>query len=346
MKTAITLAAALLAAAIGLGQLAADDEPQADAPAQADATAEDAAPLSDRPGEEKGIRAMLRAYVEAYNAGKAEDLATLVTEDALLEDSDGAATRGREAIRGQFTDAFADGAQQQLSGTLEALRFFSADVARAEGRFVLTPADDADGQQTGRFRVMAVRRDGAWQIAELQDLPDPDAVPDELTPHDRLKELEWMIGDWVDETEDAKVSSSVRWAEGRSFLVRTFSVEVGGEKASSGTMFLGWDPRSGQLKSWVFDSEGDTGEGYWTRVAPNQWMVKAQGIHHDGQTTSATQLHTVVNKDAVKAASFDRIIGGQPAPDIDEIIMVRKAPAPADLQDADAPPANASGPTR
>ena len=36
---------------------------------------------------------------------------------------------------------------------------------------------------------------------------------------------------------------------------------------------------------------------------------------------------TVVGKDAIKTSSIDRIIGGEVAPDTDEIMMVRKAPA-------------------
>jgi hypothetical protein len=42
---------------------------------------------------------------------------------------------------------------------------------------------------------------------------------------------------------------------------------------------------------------------------------------------SATQIVTVVGKDAIKTSSIDRIIGGEVAPDTDEIMMVRKAPA-------------------
>jgi hypothetical protein len=37
----------------------------------------------------------------------------------------------------------------------------------------------------------------------------------------------------------------------------------------------------------------------------------------------------VVSKDAVKTKSLDRIIGGQVAPDIEEVLMVRKPPEPS-----------------
>ena len=114
----------------------------------------------------------------------------------------------------------------------------------------------------------------------------------------------------------------------RAILIRTYSIEIQGEKSSSGTMFIGWDPQSGQIKSWVFDSNGGHGEGLWTRTGENEWVVKAQGVLRDGRPNSATQIHTILNKDSVKTSSIDRIIGGEVAPDITDVVMVRKAPAP------------------
>ena len=59
------------------------------------------------------------------------------------------------------------------------------------------------------------------------------------------------------------VSRAVRAGmdDSKNYLVRTFEVEIGGEKGSSGTQFIGFDPRSGQVRSWVFDSEGGFSEG-------------------------------------------------------------------------------------
>ena len=122
---------------------------------------------------------------------------------------------------------------------------------------------------------------------------------------------------------------NIRWADNQSYLVRTYTVEIQGEKATSGTVFIGWDPQSGQIKSWLFDSNGGHGEGLWTRTGDNEWVVKAQGVLYDGRPNSATQIHTIINKDSVKTSSIDRIIGGQVAPDILDLVMVRKPPQPA-----------------
>ncbi len=138
-----------------------------------------------------------------------------------------------------------------------------------------------------------------------------------------------MIGDWVDENADATVNSKVRWGENRSYILRASTAQVGDEKASSSLMILAWDPRTSQLRSWLFSSEGGLGEAVWTRSADNQWVIKAAGTLRDGSATSATQIVTLLNKDAVKTSSLDRIIGGEVAPDIEEVLMVRKPPAPS-----------------
>jgi hypothetical protein len=107
-------------------------------------------------------------------------------------------------------------------------------------------------------------------------------------------------------------------------------------------MIIAWDPQAQQIKSWIFNADGSRGEGSWTRATDNQWVVKAHGSTADGQPTSATQVISLVNKDAVKTSSTDRIIGGEIARDIEDIIMVRKPLAPgttpAPAKPATAPP--------
>src|SRR5262249_54307075 len=118
-----------------------------------------------------------------------------------------------------------------------------------------------------------------------------------------------------------------RWDDSRNFLVRTYTLQIGGEPATSGTQIIGWDPRVEQIRSWVFDSEGGFGEGNWINQG-NRWIIKASGVLRDGSATTATQLIEMVNNDAVKLSSYDRTAGDESLPDVPEVVMVRKAPAP------------------
>jgi hypothetical protein len=224
-----------------------------------------------------------------------------------------------------YATAFQQSPGLKVQSKIDEVRFLTPDVVRVHGESQLSSAT-GDASDFTKFNVLLVRRDGTWKIAEIRESAAPAA---EVTPYERLQELEWMVGDWVDESDNNRVQSNVRWADNRSYLVRTYKVEMQGEKGASGTMFIGWDPQSGQIKSWLFDSNGGHGEALWVRTGDKEWVVKAQGVLHDGRPTSATQIHTIVNKDAVKTSSIDRIIGGQVAPDIVDIVMVRRAPAPA-----------------
>jgi uncharacterized protein (TIGR02246 family) len=291
-------------------------------PAAAPAPAQ-AAPAAMRP-EEKAVRDAIAGYVQTFNQRNAAAMSAAFTEDAALVDSSGVATRGKAAIADFFADAFSVPSTYTLASEIESVRFLTQDVAQVEGTSRLTAPKDPT--IATRFVGLLIRQANAWKIAELRDYPAPaDAVP----PYERLKEIEWMVGDWIDQDDDSKIESSVRWGPGKGFLIRNYSVEVKDEPPSSGMMVIGWDPVTGQIKSWVFNSEGGQGEGLWTRTGDAQWVIKAHGTTSDGTPTSATQIITLVNKDAVKTSSIDRIIAGELAPDIEDLIMVRKAPVPA-----------------
>ena len=272
---------------------------------------------------EKSVRETLAAYVAAYNQKDAAKLVEFFTPDGTLIDSDNVATRGREAIAQEFSEAFAEPSTYTLDGKIERVRLITPDVAQAEGVSRLVSPKEAT--IANQFVALLARKGDAWKIVEIRDYPAP---ADSVTPYERLKELEWMVGDWVDESEDVQVSSTVRWGQGKAYLVRDYSVQIKGEPATSGLMIIAWDPQTEQIKSWIFNADGSRGEASWTRATDNQWVVKAHGSTGDGLPTSATQVISLVNKDAVKTSSIDRIVGGEIARDIEDIIMVRKPPAP------------------
>jgi uncharacterized protein (TIGR02246 family) len=287
------------------------------APAQAGTTS------VPRP-EEKTIRDLVDAFAKAYSTPDLKALAAFFTDDANVVDSAGESTRGKSAIVDMYASAFEENPRLHLESKVEEIQFLTPDVARVEGQTRLS-TDTGDATEFTRFSTLLVKRDGKWLVAEIREYPAP---VEDVSSYERLKELEWMVGDWVDESESVKSSSTVRWADNKSFLIRTYQVEVKGEKATSGTVFIGWDPQTGQVKSWLFDSNGGHGEGLWTRSGEKEWIVKAHGVLRDGRPTSATQIHVVLNKDSVKTSSIHRIIGGQVQPDIADVVMVRKPPQP------------------
>jgi uncharacterized protein (TIGR02246 family) len=303
------------------------------APVAGSALIEPSTTLSDRPEDEKAVRAVLRAMVQAYNDRKAEAIGALLLDNALLVDPEGAETEGRKAIEEFYRDAFSDGECDQIQGAVEGVRFHGADAVSLRGQFQLV---DQAGSPTaaGRFRIVAQRKDQRWQLAEIQDY----AVErfDFESNYEHLQQLEWMVGEWVDESQDVKLATQVRWDDSRNFLVRTYALQVSGEQATTGTQIIGWDPRARQIRSWVFDSQGGFGEGTWL-AQDNRWVVKATGVLRDGRTTSATQVVEMLNNDAIRLTSHDRTVGDESIPDVADVLMVRKAPEPEAANSSEKP---------
>ena len=310
------------AAAPAQGQPPSAAAPAPAAAAAQPATAQPAAPTFTP--EQKAVVDMIGAFAKAFSSADAKGLADLLTDDVVVTDPEGSETRGKAAVAEMYSGAFQENPGLKLESEVAEVRFITPDVARVEGQSRLF-TNKGDATEFTRFSSLLVHKGGKWQAAEIREFTAP---AEDVAPYERLRDLEWMVGQWVDDNGVNKVEAEVHWAENNSYLVRTYSAHVQGEKPSSGTTFIGWDPQSGQIKSWNFDSEGGHGEGLWTRTNENEWVVKAQGVLRDGRPTSATLIHTILNKDSMKTNSIDRIIGGQVAPDVTDVVMVRKAPQP------------------
>jgi hypothetical protein len=138
-----------------------------------------------------------------------------------------------------------------------------------------------------------------------------------------LEALDWMVGTWLDEGEDATVVTECAWTKNRKFLKRSFKVKVDEDVTLEGDQFVGWDPLAGQIRSWTFDSEGGFGEGLWIQDG-DQWLVKASFVLADGSRASSLNVYTHVNDDTIRWQSTNREIAGELQPNIPEVTVVRQ----------------------
>jgi hypothetical protein len=142
-----------------------------------------------------------------------------------------------------------------------------------------------------------------------------------------LKQLDWLIGDWVDESPNSLVTTTYHLADDHRAIESEFHVHINGKPAMTGTQRIAWDPQAKKLRSWVYDSEGGLAEGVWT-CDGDQWIVKMTGASHDGQVSSSTNVISRVGKDRLTWQSRDRAVGAEMTPDVGPIVIVRKAPQP------------------
>ena len=189
-----------------------------------------------------------------------------------------------------FAGIFKEHPKTHMDLAIGSIRFIGPDMAVEDGMATVTHGPDEPAQRSP-YTVVHARQDGKWLMASARDLPD-----DTPTPEEQLKQLQWMIGDWVDESPEALVMTSYRWTDNQCYILSEFKVQIGGRPVMTGTQRIGWDPLAKKIRSWVFDSEGGFGEGIWTREG-NQWIVKRTGVTRDGKIASATNVITRVSKD-------------------------------------------------
>ncbi len=273
-----------------------------------------------RPDDTRAISALVEEYTRAFNAGDAGAVAATFTAGAVVINEEGERTLGRAAIRDQFAGSFKDAPGSTIVLQIDSMRFLGQDTALEEGTATITPAKGADAPDISRFIAVYVRENGRWLQAAVRDEPVAS-----LSVHDRLKELEWLVGEWVNESQEAVVFTTCKWADNGNFLLREFTIKTAGKPLMSGSQRIGWDPVKRQFKSWVFDSEGGYVEAYWTRDG-NQWLAKAEGVGPNGEPATATNIVTRLGKDRVSWQSVNRTLGGAAVPGVDEFVLVRKPP--------------------
>jgi uncharacterized protein (TIGR02246 family) len=274
----------------------------------------------DRNADEAAIRANVAAFAKAYNAKDSKAIAALFTRDGQIVGKEGDISEGRAAIERAFKDIFAESAEKHIEVTVESIRFIGPDLAMEVGttKETFAPGEPPDYD---RYTVLHVKRDGKWLMAMARDEEGP--AP---TPHEQLRPLAWLIGEWVDDDGRVEVKSTCRWSEDGNFLLQEFNIQVSGKSESRVSQRIGWDPVAKRIRSWVFDSEGGFGESLWTRDE-DVWVIKATGVRPDGTTASSTNMLVPAGKDAYVWRSRDRVMGDEIVPNV-EVKVVRKPPQP------------------
>ena len=277
----------------------------------------DAAAAEPSP-DEQAIQQAAVKFLEAYHAHDAAALAGLFGPDARMEDVDGEVLEGRDAIKEAYAAQFESNPYGALSISMDSIRLITPDVAVEEGSADYYPDGETLTTRAG-YLLVHLKKDGAWRIIAARTLE-----PQVLSTYEYLQDLEWLIGDWIDEGADGVIEFSYTWDENKSYLINDFSMLQAGEITANGEQRIGWDPRTKQVHAWIFDTSGGFGEAVWTQIEDG-WIVKATGVSSEGTPASATRKFELVDHDHVIVRTTDRVAGNEQLPDFD-VTMVRKPP--------------------
>ncbi len=272
----------------------------------------------DREEDKKAISDAIQGYVEAMNKRDATAAAAFWSDSGVWIDPKGEAVVGSAAIKDHLTKLFAGGDAPQIELLDVNVRFLSPLVATEEGDAVLHQTGELPEKAT--YIAIHVKTDNGWKLDSVRQtvIPAPDSH------HEHLRELEWMIGSWVDESENASVETSCEWTKNKNFMLRTFKATLNGEVQLEGTQVVGWDAARRQIRSWIFDSDGGFGQGLWTREG-NSWIIQQEFQLADGGLGTSNSRYTFVDANSFTYESFDRVIDGEALPDIEKITIKRVA---------------------
>jgi len=266
------------------------------------------------PGEaEKISKGQVEKYVAAFNKGDAKALAALYAEDAQYSSDEGATVVGRAAVLENLTNFFAKNKEASIAIQVEASRFLTPDVLIEKGFATVNG-------ETTEYVCTYVKKDESWLISELDETTLPPANAAAVA----LDGLSWLVGAWKDKSAGPAVTSTTDWTKNGHFLTRSYTIEREDGDPTSATEVIGFDPVAGELRSWVFDSDGGFGEGSWKQDG-NKWMNSYTGTSPDGTITTAQHITTYVDENTYTWESVNRQMDGEVLPNIDKIEVIREA---------------------
>ena len=264
------------------------------------------------------IKAAIQSYVTAFNARDAKKLASHWSPEGVYTSrTSGEQMVGRDAIAAEFVAMFAGDSAPKLTVATESIDFISPNVALERGNATVTHAE-GDVDETS-YSVVHVKRDGRWLIDRVTE----DDVVTEPSHYEQLKDLEWLIGEWVDDVDGITIEIACKWTKNQNFISRTYTVSNEGEVDSTGLQIIGWDPKEKQIRSWLFDSNGGFITGTWTK-RDDRWIVQSVATLADGGSGSFTSVFRPLEDGNHAWQKFNRVVDGELLPNIDESVVQRK----------------------
>ena len=274
--------------------------------------------------DEQTIRSAATLYRDAFNQGDAQALADLYVENGENIDQTGLRLRGREAIAKAFEKFFAQHKGVKLEINIQSIDFPQPNRAVEIGTTKIASADatpPVDSQYTANY----VKEGDQWLLQSFHEAP-----PAPPSNYQQLKELEWLIGSWVDEEvpvekTNQKVALVIHtlshWSANRNFIVRKFTATINNQIIGTGVQRIAWYAPTKSIRSWTFDSNGSITVGEWSKK-DNQWEVKSTETLRTGETATETEILTQDSAHAHTWTVVNRTIDGKPQPNL--VIKARR----------------------
>ena len=266
--------------------------------------------------DKKAVKDAIVGYVNAVNSRDAGAAASFWSDTGVWIGPDGKEIKGSQAIQQHMTEMFAAGQMPSIELMDVQVRFIAPNVATEEGHVVVTSPNTAP--QKASYISIHVKTDKGWKLDSVRETVIADSTGNYLY----LRELEWMIGTWRDQSDEVTVETNCEWTANRNFMLRTFQVKRGEDVEMEGTQVVGWDADRQQIRSWVFDSDGGFGTGFWTKDGTS-WVIDARFQAADGAQGSSVNRFTQLDENRFSYDSVNRVLGGESQDDVEGLVISR-----------------------
>jgi uncharacterized protein (TIGR02246 family) len=264
---------------------------------------------------ESQIKENARAYADAFSKADAAALAAMWVKNGTYLDAFGNRFDGQAEIERCFNDYFKQAdADKNLEIRVESVQSLGDKGALENGVSLIK---DASGKVLSEapYTVVHVLDNGKWEMASVSEQG--------ARYYDNpLEKLRWMSGEWSAKGTGGEASLSTRWMAEHHFMVTTFRVKTNNGETHEDTQVIGVDPRRRAIVSWIFDSEGGFGHGYWSTDG-KRWVVDMRRTSPDGKRTEARNYLEPKDSDTFTWRSTGRRLNGLLIPDSDSITVNR-----------------------
>lgn len=264
-----------------------------------------------------GIAAMVGTFEKAFNAHNAPAMMALWTPDAVYNATvANIQVKGRDDIGAAYAKLF----KQQPTSSLK-LTITESKIEGGKASLLGMAEVTQKGQLPTRslFRASLEKVGASWLFSSVEEAELPADSPTGMS------QLGWLAGTWTQALPSGDVKNTYHWVDGGAFLIRNYSRAAKEGPAVDGTQIFGWDAEQQCVRTWLFDSNGSFGEGYWQRQSPDKWLNKMALKLPDGRRGSVTQIMTRKGDNEIILQSVDREIDGQFQPNTAPATMTRQA---------------------
>lgn len=271
---------------------------------------------------QKIVSNSVKQYSEGFTKRDAKAIAAMFTTEAEYVDAGGTVFHGRQIIEAELKASFEQDPAGSLDISVLSIRPIAPGLLIEEGVSTFTPEKNGIGTRTHYTATHVRQVDGTWLLASVRELESVEA-----TPHEQLKTLAWLEGQWREENETTVVKTEWKWSDNGNFLLSEFTVKTHGKETLRGTHRIGWDAERRQFRSWIFDALGGSADGWWSAAETGSWSVHLSGIAGNGIRRSSIMTYTPDGADAIIVTQSKQTLAGVGMPE-STYRIVRDAPTP------------------